>query len=86
MTDRREREIPNVGIIELEDPETGKKMVIDTGSKKARKQFKELTSAHREEMENTLRRCHVDFTNLDTNESYVDAIVGFFKRRQGRAR
>lgn len=86
MTDRREREIPNIGIVELQDPETGKKIVVDTGSKKARQQFKAITSEHREKMANILTRCHVDFTNLDTGESYVNAIVNFFKQRQGRKR
>lgn len=84
MTDRREREMPDVGIIELQDPETGEKVVIDTGSKKVREQFKQLTARHREQMTGIFTRCHVDHTNLDTNESYVNAIVSFFKRRQGR--
>ncbi len=86
MTDRREREMPNIGIIELQDPETGQKVVIDTGSKKARQQFEELTAKHRSDMAGIFTRCHVDFTELDTNDSYVNALINFFKRRLGRKR
>ena len=84
LTDRREREIPNVGIIELEDPETGRRIIMDTGSKKIRKKFKEMAQQHRENLDGIFTRCHVDYTDLDTAQSYVDAIVAFFKRRQGR--
>ncbi|MBN1596189.1 DUF58 domain-containing protein [candidate division FCPU426 bacterium] len=84
LTDRREREIPNVGIVELEDPESGRRVIIDTGSKKARRRFKELAQKHRESLDTIFTRCHVDSTDLDTAQSYVDAIVAFFKRRQGR--
>jgi len=84
LTDRREREIPNVGIIELEDPETGKRVILDTGSKKARRRFKELAQEHREKLDRIFTRCCVDATELDTGQSYVDAIVTFFRRRQGR--
>ncbi len=84
MTDRREREIPNIGIVELEDPETGKRLVIDTGSRKARRQFRELSEQHREKLAGILQRCRVDSVDLDTGQSYVDAIVNFFRKRQGR--
>lgn len=84
LTDRREREIPNVGIIELEDPETGKRIVLDTGSKKARRRFKELAKEHRDKLDGIFTHCHVDSMDLDTGQSYVDAIIAFFKKRQGR--
>jgi uncharacterized protein (DUF58 family) len=80
MTDRREREMPNVGIVELEDPETGRRAVLDTGSRKARKQFKQLAEEHRRNLEALLGRCKADFVYLDTANSFVDAIIAFFKR------
>lgn len=84
LTDRREQELPNVGIVELEDPETGKRVVLDTGKKKARLRFKEMARQHREQLNEIFKRCRVDAMDLDTGQSYVDAIVAFFKRRQGR--
>jgi len=84
MTDRRERELPNVGILELEDPETRQRVILDTGSRKTRKRFKELTAAHRGKIDEMLKRCHVDSVDLDTGASYVDAIVGFFRKRGSR--
>jgi uncharacterized protein (DUF58 family) len=84
MTDRRERELPNVGILELEDPETGKRVVLDTSSKATRRRFKELSQQHREKINEMFKRCHVDFVDLDTGASYVDAIVAFFRKRERR--
>lgn len=84
MTDRREREIPDLGIVEFEDPETGKRVVFDTGSKRARRRFKELAQEQRERIAGVFQRCRVDSVDLDTGESYVDAIVGFFRKRQRR--
>jgi uncharacterized protein (DUF58 family) len=84
LTDRREREMPNVGIVELEDPETGKKVVIDTGSRRARKQFKQLAEEHRLKLEEMLGRCKTDLVYLDTSRSFVDAIVSFFRRAARR--
>jgi uncharacterized protein (DUF58 family) len=84
MTDRREREIPNLGIVEFEDPETGKRVVFDTGGKKARRRFKELAQQQQEKIAGIFQRCRVDAVDLDTGESYVDAIVGFFRKRQRR--
>jgi uncharacterized protein (DUF58 family) len=80
LTDRREREMPNVGIVELADPETGKKVVIDTGSRNARKQYKQLAEEHRLKLEDLLGRCKTDLVYLDTSRSFVDAIVAFFRR------
>ncbi|NTV52689.1 MAG: DUF58 domain-containing protein [Candidatus Firestonebacteria bacterium] len=84
LTDRREREMPNVGIVELEDPETGKRAVIDTGSRRARRQFKQLAEAHRQKLEDLLGRCKTDLVYLDTSRSFVDAIVSFFRRARRR--
>jgi uncharacterized protein (DUF58 family) len=86
MTDPREREMPNVGIIELQDPETGRRLLVDTGSKKARKQYKSLAEQQQTDLLALFKRCRVDSVDLDTGSSYVDAVVGFFRRRQGRKR
>jgi len=86
LTDPRERELPDVGIVDLEDPENGKRVVIDTGSRSARNRFKQLAEAHRERIKAALNRCKVDSVCLDTSRSYIDAIVTFFRRTRGRRR
>lgn len=86
LTDRRERELPDVGLLDLEDPETGKRVVIDTGSAGARRRFQQITAAHREKIQALLKRCAVDAVTLDTSRSYIDAIVGFFRQARRRKR
>lgn len=84
MTDRREREIPNVGVLELEDAETGQRVILDTASRKFRDQYREQASANAERLQSLFKRCRVDSVQLDTGQSYFDAVLRFFRQRQGR--
>jgi uncharacterized protein (DUF58 family) len=86
LTDRRERELPNVGLIELEDPENGQRVVLDTGGRGARRRFQQVTAEHRERLLALLTRCGVDSVFLDTSRSYIDAIVAFFRQARRRRR
>ncbi|MEO7112480.1 MAG: DUF58 domain-containing protein, partial [Polyangiaceae bacterium] len=64
--DPREMSLPNVGIITLEDAETGELVELDTGNKKLRDRFAELATARRLDTVRTLRREGVDCLELDT--------------------
>jgi len=86
MVDRREREMPNIGLVELEDPENGRRVVIDTTTREARRRFKQLTAQHRERLQAMLNRCRVDTVALDTSRSYIDTIVSFFRQARRRRR
>ncbi len=86
LTDQREREMPNVGILELQEPESGKRVVIDTGSRRARERFNHFSREHRKKLMDLFKRCRVDSVDLDTAKSYVDAIVAFFRKRLRRRR
>ncbi|MCK5218296.1 DUF58 domain-containing protein [bacterium] len=86
LTDQREREMPNVGILELQEPESGKRVVIDTGSRRARERFNHFSREHRQNLLNLFKRCRVDSVDLDTAKSYVDVIVAFFRKRHRRRR
>ncbi len=86
LTDQREREMPNVGILELQEPESGKRVVIDTGSRRAREQFNHFSREHRKKLMALFKRCRVDSVDLDTAKSYVDVIVAFFRKRLRRRR
>jgi uncharacterized protein (DUF58 family) len=86
VTDRREHELPDVGFVKLEDPETGRQFILNTGSAKVRERYRDLAlQAHKQTL-GVLRRCKVASVRLDTGRSYIQAIVSFFKMRARRRR
>ena len=88
ITDPHELELPNVGLIELEDAETGELQTIDTSSKKLRNAFATQAKIDHEELLTMFRKNKVDNINFstDTKDSYVDDIRQLFRKRQIRAK
>ncbi len=84
--DLREREIPSVGLLELEDPETGERLVVDTSNARFRSSFTERSQAARQELDRTLRRSKVDVIDIETGEPYVRPLMRFFRDRLRRRR
>jgi uncharacterized protein (DUF58 family) len=82
ISDRRERQMPNIGIVEMMDPETLQTMLVDTSS--CVKQFDKDSGAFDENTEKILKRSGVDVINLSTEESYIVPLTVFFKDRQKR--
>jgi uncharacterized protein (DUF58 family) len=89
VLDRREAELPPVGIVVLEDAETGEVLQLDTFDRKGVAAFAELGRRARAERSELFRSCGVGEIELWADESYVDAIVRYFRvreRRLGRGR
>jgi uncharacterized protein (DUF58 family) len=89
VLDRREAELPPVGIVELEDAETGEVLLLDTFDRRAVDRFRELCRQERAQRSELFRSCGVGEIELWTDEPYVDAIVRYFRvreRRLGRGR
>ena len=84
--DLREREIPSVGLLELEDPETGERLVVNTSDPRFRTGFRESSRSAREELDRTLRRGRVGVIDIETGEPYVRPLMRFFKERMRRRR
>ena len=82
--DSAESELPKVGLIRLEDPETGQTRVIDSSSTRVRKAWKQLAEERRIAVEQTLRRCSVDQIRIKTGEPFTNALRHFFRRREAR--
>ena len=79
--DRREQQLPDVGILELKDAETGEKVWVDTASRAVRDAYArnwEQTSAL---IDSSLKRCRVDNVKIATGEDYVTSLMKLFKRR-----
>jgi len=84
LKDRRERDFPPAGLVELEDQETGQKTVLDTSSLRLRKAFA-LESQTRDEMLNRLfKSLGIDKVEIAAESSYVEPLMRFFRIRERR--
>jgi uncharacterized protein (DUF58 family) len=84
IQDEREENLPNVGIISLEDAETGEQIEINTADRTTRARFSALAETQRAELNRTLRRNNIDAISLRTGENYLPALRSFFKQRERR--
>ena len=85
IEDPREKELPNVGIIALEDAETGEIVELNTARAKVRKRFSELSLERAQRLRSDLRAEGVDIVQLRTDTPYIPPLQRFFKSR-GRTR
>ncbi len=84
LQDRREVEMPNVGLIEFEDAETGERMVVDTRSEQARQLYVRLNQEANAARLQAFQASQTDFINIRTDESYVTPLMRFFRQRAAR--
>ncbi|MHC4908986.1 MAG: DUF58 domain-containing protein [Planctomycetota bacterium] len=82
--DLRERELPKVGLIELEDQETGEHIVVDTGSRRFRERFAAIVDAKIEQRTTALRRCGLERIAVNTGEGAAQPLMAFFRAREAR--
>jgi uncharacterized protein (DUF58 family) len=82
--DERERALPNIGIITLEDAETGEQIEINTSDRTTRTRFTQEAEDHEAGLSRTLRRNNIDQIALRTGEDYLPALRSFFKQRERR--
>lgn len=83
--DPREGSLPPVGLIAVEDPETGERGVIDAGNARVRAVWAAWAERARAELRATVRRTGVDLLELSTAESYELPMLRFFRQRARRA-
>lgn len=86
LTDPRELELPDVGIVELEDAETGERVLVDTADEATRTLYRERAAAARELRERLFRRNSVDAIEIGTGSSYIEPLMRFFRARAGGPR
>lgn len=84
--DPRERDLPSIGILEAEDPETGRVMTVDARDPRVREAYRLASRSREEATRRLLRSMGVDLVELTTGESYVEPLVGFFAARAKRLR
>ena len=82
VTDPRELSLPGIGLIELQDAETGEEVLVDTGDASWRRQYAEYNEALREARDQQFRVTGVDAIHIRTDEPYIDPLLQFFKLRE----
>ncbi len=86
ITDPHELELPNAGLIEIEDAETGELFLADTASAAFRRHFARETAASDENLRRLFTRNNIDRIDLSTVRPAVDEVRRLFRRRQVRSR
>jgi hypothetical protein len=84
VIDKGESELPNVGIITLEDAETGAQIDVNTSSKGVRRALREINADRLTDLEYLLRSRRVDIVRLTTTEDYLIPLRNFFEQRERR--
>jgi uncharacterized protein (DUF58 family) len=82
--DEREQVFPNIGIVTLEDAETGEQIEVNTANRGIRSRFSDLAERQQAELLRTLRRNNIDAIALRTGDDYLPALRSFFKQRERR--
>jgi uncharacterized protein (DUF58 family) len=84
IDDPRDYSLPDVGLIELEDAESGERVLVDTSDEHVRRAFQEHAETARRERDRILRSVDVDTIVLRTDRSYTEALMRFFRMREKR--
>jgi uncharacterized protein (DUF58 family) len=82
--DPREEELPDVGLLAVEDAETGEVVEVDTGNETARTRFREFAEEDSAVLHRVFNGEAVDSLSLSTADPYLPALMGFFKNRERR--
>ena len=82
LSDPRERELPDLGLITLRDPETGEWQYVDSSDPDVRRRLRERAAEFDAGLRRSLQRLGVDLIRLQTGDGYVAPLLSFFRRRE----
>lgn len=84
INDSLEDDLPDLGLVKIRDAETGQRKMIDTSSPKVRKAYKIRRLEQKARLQDMLLKMKIDAVEVQTNESYVEPLMNFLKRRVNR--
>lgn len=84
ITDPRESELPAIGLLEVEDAETGEPMMLDTFDPHVREAYRQLALQREATRERLFRSMKMDVIHVRTDEPYMNTLLSFFRRRASR--
>jgi uncharacterized protein (DUF58 family) len=79
--DDLETQLPNVGLMKIQDAETGAVRWVDTSSRRIRQTYKDWWQKQQQNMQTSFNRSKVDSVSVRTDEDYVKALLALFKKR-----
>lgn len=79
--DKREEELPSIGLIRMLDAETRQYQWVDTSSSRVRNAHAKWWRENQAKVEETFKRSGVDVANIRTDQDYVRSLISLFKRR-----
>ncbi len=82
--DKRDAQLPDVGLMRVIDLETGHDRWVNTSSGKVRKTFNRWWYERQQKMVETFNRCRVQYASIATDEDFVKALMSLFKKRELR--
>ena len=86
VVDPREEEIPRVGRVEFQDPESGKRLVVNTSRPAFQERYRSRRKSMRDRLDTVLKRSKVDKIEVTTGVPYEQSLMRFFKERSRRIR
>lgn len=84
LYDKRERELPDAGLVKVVDAETGQSLWLDSGIESVRENYTQWFDENRQKHEKTFLQAKADFLSLHTEENYTKALMNLFKKREKR--
>ncbi len=81
ISDPCEHCLPDVGLVELQDPETGELLLVDTSSAAVRQAFADRAATTVKDLTRFFKRTGMDFIRLSTDAPYIDEVRALFRRR-----
>ncbi len=79
--DRRETELPSVGLMKIKDAETGGERWVDSSSATVREAYKKWWESRQKRMDDAFKKSHVDSVSIRTEDDYVKALITLFDKR-----
>ncbi len=86
IADIRERELPAIGLVDLEDAETGERRILDMSSRAVRTAFAQRSLERQESLRQLTRAARMDLIEVGTEGNHLDALIRFYKMRERRYR
>ncbi len=82
VNDGAEYSLPVMGVVEVQDAETGEILTVDTSSSRFRDEYENAVKKRKEERDRLLRLSQVERVDVNSAKDYVDPLVAFFKKRK----
>jgi hypothetical protein len=85
LSDPREKKLPDIGLMEMQDSETGERILVHTGDRSFRESYEKLIQEEDSKRRNLFRKVGVDSIDIWSDKPYVSPLYTFFKMRSRRA-